>query len=393
MVPHSAPGDVLEIAVQAERGGYSLARIERVVTPGPSRRTAPCPFLPRCGGCDWQQIGYYEQVRSKAEIVAQEFRRALGVELDAAVLVEPSPLEFGYRSRVRLKVGRGGSVGFHEAASNRLVEIDKCLVADCDIEPAMRFARSLGRDLLEIEVVRKSEARQVLVGYLKKPGSDEQIKRAQRFVDADESTTGIVLRAGEWRSVIGDAGVEVEVEPGLMLRSDADLFSQVNRPQNQKLVAAVMEAAAPATQSAIIDLFCGAGNFSIPAAMHGARVIGVDSDGAAVQAAIRNARRLSLAEAQFVAMNARELAAFLHRARLHPEVVLLDPPRTGAAELMEAISRLRPARVVYVSCDVTTLVRDLRVLCEEKYRIERVRAFDFFPNTHHVEILASLVLT
>jgi 23S rRNA (uracil1939-C5)-methyltransferase len=92
-------------------------------------------------------------------------------------------------------------------------------------------------------------------------------------------------------------------------------------------------------------------------------------------------------------MNARELTAFLHRARSHPEVLLLDPPRTGAAELMEPILRLRPARVVYVSCDVATLARDLRVLCAEKYRVDRVQAFDFFPNTHHIEIVAGAVLT
>ena len=92
-------------------------------------------------------------------------------------------------------------------------------------------------------------------------------------------------------------------------------------------------------------------------------------------------------------MEARELVAFLRRARSRPQIVLLDPPRTGAAELIEPIMRLRPARVVYVSCDVATLARDLRMLCAERYRINSVRAFDFFPNTHHVEIVASAVLT
>ena len=120
---------------------------------------------------------------------------------------------------------------------------------------------------------------------------------------------------------------------------------------------------------------------------------GVDAEGAAVAAAARNAQRLGAANAQFVAMNARELAAFLLRARSRPEVVLLDPPRTGATDLMDPILRLRPARVVYVSCDVATLVRDLRALCAQRYRVERVKAFDFFPNTHHIEIATAAVLT
>jgi 23S rRNA (uracil1939-C5)-methyltransferase len=393
MVPHSVPGDLVDISIESERAGYAIGRIVRIVAPGAARRQPPCIFLPRCGGCDWQHIEYHEQVRLKAQTVVHEFRHALGVDLDPATLVEPAPSEFEYRSRVRLKVGRRGSIGLYESASNRMVEIDRCLVTDCRLESAARLARALSRDLLEIEVVRQSEARQVLVAYLKKPAVAEQIRGVRRFLESDPSTAGIVLRAGESRTVVGDAEIAIEIEPGLALRSDADLFSQVNRLQNQKLVRSALEIAAPEPQSAMLDLFCGTGNFSIPAARRGAQVTGVDADAAAVAAAARNAQLLGLAETRFVAMEARELVAFLHRARSRPEIVLLDPPRTGAAELMEPIMRLRPARIVYVSCDVATLVRDLRMLCAERYQLNRVRAFDFFPNTHHVEIVAGAVLT
>jgi 23S rRNA (uracil1939-C5)-methyltransferase len=393
MVPHSVPGDLLDVTIQSEHGGYAIGHIVRVIAPGAARRSPPCVFLPRCGGCDWQHIEYHEQVRLKAQTVVDEFRHALGVELDAATLVEPAPSEFEYRSRVRLKVGPRGAIGLYESASNRMVEIDRCLVADCRLESAGRLARALGRDLLEVEVVRQSEARQVLVAHLKKSAGAEQIRGVRRVLESDPSTAGIVLRAGESRTVVGDAEVAIEIESGVVLRSDADLFSQVNRPQNQKLVRCALEMAAPTPQCSMLDLFCGAGNFSIPAARRGAQVTGVDADAAAISAAARNAQRLGCAETRFVAMEARELVAFLHRARSRPEIVLLDPPRTGAAELMEPIMRLCPARVVYVSCDVATLVRDLRMLCAEKYRISRVRAFDFFPNTHHVEIVAGAVLT
>lgn len=393
MVPHSVPGDLVDVTIQSEHGGYAIGRIVRVVAPGAARRQPPCIFLPRCGGCDWQHIEYHEQVRLKAQTVVHEFRHALGVDLDPATLVEPAPSEFEYRSRVRLKVGRRGSIGLYESASNRMVEIDHCLVADCRLESAARLARALSRDLLEVEVVRQSEARQVLVAYLKKPAVAEQIRGVRRFLESDPTTAGIVLRAGESRTVVGDAEVAVEIEPGVTLRSDADLFSQVNRPQNQKLVRAALEMAVPEPQSSMLDLFCGCGNFSIPAARRGAQVTGVDADATAVAAAARNAQRLGLAESRFVAMEARELVAFLRRARSQPQIVLLDPPRTGAAELMEPIMRLHPPRVVYVSCDVATLARDLRMLCAERYRINGVRAFDFFPNTHHVEIVAGAVLT
>src|SRR6516165_7389609 len=310
MVPNSVPGDFLDVTIQSEHGGYAIGRILRVVSPGAARRPPPCVFLPRCGGCDWQHIEYHEQVRLKAQTLAHEFRHALGVDLDPATLLEPASSEFEYRSRVRLKVGRRGSIGLYESASNRMVEIDHCLVADCRLESAARLARALSRDLQEVEVVRQSEARQVLVAYLKKPAVAEQVRGVRRFLESDPSTAGIVLRAGESRTVVGDAEVAIEIEPGVTLRSDADLFSQVNRPQNQKLVRAALEMAAPEPQCSMLDLFCGTGNFSIPAARRGARVTGVDADPTAVAAAARNAQRLGCAETRFVAMEARELVAF-----------------------------------------------------------------------------------
>ncbi|MGC1678587.1 MAG: class I SAM-dependent RNA methyltransferase [Candidatus Binataceae bacterium] len=393
MVPDVAPGDRLEVAIRSERRDYSVGAIERIVAGGAERRAAPCPYLPRCGGCDWQQIGYPAQVGLKAQLIARELGRALGVEIDPAGLVEPAPAEFGYRARIRLKVGRGGVLGFHELGSNELIAIEHCLVAEDNLAMPSVLARALARDLSEIEVVAAGGNRTVLVGYLKKPAGAEQIERARRALEADSRIAGVVLRAGESRAILGEVEIEVEIEPGVVLRAGADLFSQVNRAQNLRLVAEVMAMAALTPGAKLLDLFCGSGNFSLPAARRGARVTGVDSDPAAVAAAARNAERMRLREAQFAAMQAHELAAFLQRARFRPDVVILDPPRTGAAALVEPIAKLGPARVVYVSCDAATLARDLRALAARGYKLSRVRAFDFFPNTHHAEIAANTVLT
>ncbi len=119
MVPHAAPGDLLEVTVVQERGGYLIARAERVLKAGAARRTPPCPYLPRCGGCDWQQIAYSEQTRFKAQVIAATLNHALGLELNPATLIEPAPAEFGYRARIRFKTGRGGRLGFYEAGSRR----------------------------------------------------------------------------------------------------------------------------------------------------------------------------------------------------------------------------------------------------------------------------------
>jgi 23S rRNA (uracil1939-C5)-methyltransferase len=392
MVPCAVAGDKLDVEIVSERRDYAVAKIREVVSASADRRAAPCPYLPRCGGCDWQHIDYGAQVRFKGEVVARELGHALGVEIDPVGLVEPAPAEFGYRSRIRLRVGAKGVLGFYEAGSNTIVEIDSCMVAEAGIRMPLHLARSLGKRVDEIEVVRDG-AREVQVAHLKKPVSDEDLRRAQNVLESDSEIAGIVLRAGTSRATVGNTTISIELESGLSIDVDADLFSQVNRAQNQKLVASVMEMAAIHDSSPVLDLFCGAGNFSLPASRRGARVTGVDDDAGAIAAAARNAERLKFRDAQFIAMKASATADFLHRARYRPEVIILDPPRTGALDLMEPIVKLRAPAVIYASCDVTTLSRDLRVLAGAGYKINRVRGFDFFPNTHHVEIAVHALLT
>ena len=393
MVPGCVPGDLLEVGVESERRGYIIARIERVIRPGPSRRIPPCPYLPRCGGCDWQQIEYAAQVRFKGQAIARELARVPGLEhlaANGAGLVQAAPAEFGYRARLRFKVGADGVVGFHEAGSRRLVPIDHCMVGDAALKTPVEFARALRCG--EIEVVA-SGARQVVVAHLLKPARRGEIDRANRIVNDDPAVAGAILKCGRDRIVLGDASVPVRLEAGLELEADADQFSQVNRAQNQRLVAAVMEMAAPAAGVNVLDLFGGAGNFSLPAARRGAVVTGADAEAAAIEAARRNALRLGFERAQFVAIKAAEMAKFLTRARSRPDAVILDPPRDGAPELIGALAAMRPGRVIYVSCDAATLARDLRGLVEAGYWIDRTGAFDFFPNTHHAEIVVRAVLT
>jgi 23S rRNA (uracil1939-C5)-methyltransferase len=392
MVAGAVAGDRLDVEIVSTRRDYAVAKINRVIRASAERRAAPCPYLPQCGGCDWQHIDYGAQVRFKGEIVARELSHALAIAIDPVGLVEPAPAEFGYRSRIRLRVGAKGVLGFYSAGSNTIVEIDSCMVAEAGIRMPLHLARSLGKRVEEIEVAR-DDAREVQVAHLKKPASEEDLRRARNVLESDSEIAGIVLRSGAHRATVGDAAISIELEPGLSIEVDADLFSQVNRAQNQKLVADVMEMAEIHESKAALDLFCGAGNFSLPASRRGARVTGVDDDAGAIAAASRNAARLKFRDAQFVAMKASATADFLHRARYRPEVIILDPPRTGAADLMEPIIKLRAPAVIYVSCDVTTLARDLRILAGAGYRIKRVRAFDFFPNTHHVEIAVQALLT
>ncbi|HEX3410027.1 MAG TPA: class I SAM-dependent RNA methyltransferase [Candidatus Binataceae bacterium] len=392
MVSHAVPGDLLEVVVTAERSDYAIARIERVVRPGANRRAAPCAYLPRCGGCDWQQIDYPAQVMLKAQLIASEFRRVLGLDLDVANLIESAPAEFAYRSRTRFQTAAGGGVGFHEAGSNAIVEISRCMVAAQPDRIPTALASALGRRCAEIEVVCDRDGEVHVASLAKRPGNAE-VARAHQVMRSDGLIRGIVLRGGGAREVVGAAKISFELEPECVIEIDADLFSQVNRAQNLRLVATVLAMAEVRDGMSVLDLFCGAGNFSLPLARRGARVTGVDADALAIAGAQNNAVRLGFKHAQFIAMMAAETARFFERAHYRPDLVIIDPPRSGALDLMPAVARLRPRAVIYVSCDATTLVRDLQSLCAGGYGIDRVRAFDFFPNTHHAEVAVRALLT
>jgi len=391
MVANAAPGDRLEVAITSRRGDVEFAAMERIIAAGPDRRLAPCPFLPRCGGCDWQHLNYAAQLRAKAELIAAGLRRA-NIDVSAENLVAPAPEEYGYRARIRMKAGRDGKLGFHQLGSNALVEIDRCLVAALSLRLPNALAAALARNLEEVEIVASGD-REVIVAMMRKPAGVAEIDRARKVLADDASIQGIILKSGRAREVIGDPAVTINVEDGLDLIVDADLFSQVNHAQNRKLVATVMAMASIERGARVLDIFCGAGNLSLPAARRGAIVNAIDSDALAIAAATKNAGRLGFADAKFIAGKALEAAQFLLRAKYRPEIAILDPPRSGAAELMESIVKLHPHAVIYVSCDVSTLARDLKILVDYGYRADQICAFDFFPNTHHVEIAAHLLLT
>jgi 23S rRNA (uracil1939-C5)-methyltransferase len=390
MIPAAVPGDVLEVEIRPHKRDYALGCIVRVVQPAPERREPPCPYATRCGGCDWQHVRYDAQARLKAEVLTAEFHHTLGIELDPDGLVEPAPAEFRYRSRVRLKTGPGGRIGFHHPGSNSFVGVEACLVAAPPIAEAARLARALGRNCTEIEVVAAQHGEVLVADLIKAPGAFER-KIARQMVES--GTPGLILRGGAIRELFGDVRITCEAESGCVIEADADLFSQVNRAQNLKLVAAVMQLAEISPLTRVLDLFCGTGNFSLPAARRTACVIGLDRDGLAIEAARANAKRMGLEGTQFIAMRAVEGLRFLLQTGYCPDVLILDPPRAGAAYVIEPMARLKPRRVIYVSCNPSTLVRDLRQLSLRGYKVSRVSAFDFFPNTHHIEIVASLLLT
>lgn len=399
-IPLTAPGDRARCRIVRRHRHYDEAELLELLQPAPERRTPPCPVFGRCGGCQWQHLPYGEQAAWKERLFAETLLRA-GVA--SAATLRPlvaAPQEFGYRGRIQYKcrfTGEGLVAGFYRHGSHYVIDTHSCLLAAPAIDRTFAWLREElphaphPEAIPQLDLSCGDDGRlSVLCHVLPEAAGATRPWLAEI---AGRGGFAAALQAGRKETidvVHGDPALTCVVdEPELTLRISAGGFSQVNPQQNRQLVAAVLAAAELAGNERILDLYCGAGNFSLPLARRAGEVVGVEEYPPAIADARVNAARLGLTNTTFRAEPAEgtlsRLGAF--------DLVLLDPPRTGAYNLMRELLAAAPRRVLYVSCDPATLARDLKPLVHNGYRVISSQPFDLFPQTWHIESLTVLERT
>jgi len=385
-VPGVAPGDHVHARLVATHRRFARAEVVSRV-PGPAHRTPPCPWVATCGGCPWQQVAYPAQLQAKATNVREILARVGGVIPRRALPILAAPDEWHYRRRIRLHVDRRGVLGYRQARSHRVVEIDDCVIADAALVAALPLARrlvpSLRTRLATLELLVNGRGAVVMHAVAAGPFAQGDAGVLADLLAGTTTIAGIALEGHDWRHDAGDVHVVVRPdERETSIAQRPEVFSQVNGEANRALVATVRAFAGPASR--VLDLFCGSGNLSLPLARDGHRVLGVDADAAAIEAA-RAAATANGLPCRFEAVPALRLLR--QQGLADADLVVLDPPRTGAAEEVVQLGRLRPRRILYVSCDPATLARDAKVLVGAGYTVDRVQPLDLFPQTPHVEIV------
>lgn len=415
LVPGVLPGETARVAVKRSHRQYLEAELGEVVEPSPERRSPPCPYAARCGGCDLQYAVYPVQLAIKQALLQELLtRHHLAAEI-LPLLAPPlsSPLEFGYRQRIRLQVV-DGRVGFFQARSRQLEPVSACLLARPEINRdwAVFVAHPawpvLARAAVALEFACNPEdGRLVVVLTLSRPVRAAQRQAAHRICLDLPEIQGIGFRA-EGRQAgpfinrdSGPSGRDTPDELLIHLPLPSEIagrplrlgvepggFSQVNEAQNRNLLGLLLAWLQPQGQEMVADLYCGMGNFSLPLALRVREVYGVDIQAAAIRRARENAAGNRIDNCRFQRLGAAAGAEALLREGIRPDIVLLDPPRGGCREVLVALGRLAPERIVLISCDPATLVRDLAGLGEHGYRCRAMQLVDMFPQTHHLETIA-----
>ena len=390
-VRHALPGERVRARVTAATATYARADAVEVLSGSPDRVQAPCPHAGpgRCGGCDYQHVSLEAQRRLKSARVEDQLRRLAGVE--RAVDVEPVPGDQGglrWRSRVRLAVDLDGRTGFRRHRSHEVEPIADCPIADSAVMATGVFA-TRWPGAAQIEVATST------VGSAGAPGGTALVTvTSRRRAQADADRPGDALHAG----LVVDgtvhrppAALETEVA-GRKFRTSPGVFWQAHIGAPAALLGAVLDGVDARPGADVVDLYAGAGLFSIPLAQvagPGGRVLAIEHDRRACEDARYNGRDLAALEVRRAAVTPSLVAAGIGR----PGALVLDPPRQGAGTpVMRAVASLAPSlrSVVYVSCDPASFGRDLRALLDAGWDLAGLRAFDLFPMTEHVELVAAL---
>lgn len=408
-VSGACPGDRVLAQVTEDRPRFIRAVTKEVLEASADRVKPPCVYFGVCGGCSWQHIAYSRQLAAKRDAVVDALER-IGRIADAESIVAqtvPSPREYGYRNKVELVTDSSSGrlvLGFHRAGSSEVVPIDRCLLLPPSLERAPKALGGAlgfiaGRSELEIERVGIRVARHtrdVEIALWTAPSGFPRAIAAKTLGQALKNTSvvRVLVKTSEHArsvsrvEVLSGNGFWRERLGGHSYAISAPSFFQVNTETAEKLVALAMDALGCDGTDRVLDLFAGAGTFTLPVAEVAGEVVAIESAGSAVRDLRRNLESAQMWADVIGGDATREIEQIGHC-----DLVLVDPPRTGLTTgIVDALSEMRPRAIVYVSCDPATLARDASSLTEKGFRLTAATPVDLFPQTYHVETVARFEL-
>ncbi len=415
-LPNAIVGERVKLRIEHACKTWAAGKITQLLERSPHRVNRECPVAKLCGGCDFQHMDYEEECRLKADRVRQALNRIGGEHLESVPLLA-APTCHGYRNKAVYPVGnKNGRVfaGFFKAGSHQIIKNEGCMILPEAIDrvkdivisyvnqnKVSAYDEATHKGLLRHIFVRQGAvSREILVCLTVNGRSIPQEKRLIGALQAVPGFTTLVLSVYKkpGNSVLGDEFVTLygpgyieDTLCGLHFRLSARSFYQVNHHQAQRLYEAAIAQAGITKSDTVLDLYCGVGTITLCMARAAGKVIGVEVIAQAVDDARENARRNGLENAEFLCGDAGQAALALEKQGVNIDVAVVDPPRKGLSpDTIEALHRMAPRRIVYVSCDPATLARDVAIFKEKGYAVAAVQAADLFPRCAHVEAICLL---
>jgi len=390
-IPGAIPGETVDIEMIDNRKFFARARLIEVLKPSPDRTEPPCQHYFACGGCSYQHVSYPRQLQLKGQVVQDAIKRIGGIEVKVEpVLGMADP--WHYRNKVEWHTGNFGgnlSMGYFRPGSQEIVPIETCLLISKGMEDISRYLRE---DLANLRVpegcritVRQSSYNHEIMLIFSATGA-RNIDYA-RLLNHQEVVSIYSLENGKLQLHYGDSVLKERIED-IDFEISPLAFFQVNPAQTRVLVNKILEYGSLQQHCSLLDAYCGTGSIALNASKSVRRVVGVENNRQAIKDAKRNAYANGITHCKFIKGACEEIVPRLDE---HFDVVVLDPPRAGCKrELIDAVIKNEPLRIVYVSCNPSTLARDLAIMVKSDYQVNIVQPIDMFPQTSHVEVATLL---
>ncbi|MEL6249897.1 MAG: 23S rRNA (uracil(1939)-C(5))-methyltransferase RlmD [Cyanobacteria bacterium J06627_15] len=415
-VPNTVPGDQHKVKLIKLKPNYAVGKSVALMEPSPHRIRPACIVADKCGGCQWQAVDYAQQLIAKQQQVADALARIGGfndLTLDPILAAEP----LSYRNKATYPLARSQQgtlkAGYYRAGTHQIVNLNQCPIQDDRLDPLLAgIKQSIQANSWSIYNEERHRGRlrhlalrvghhtgECLVTLVSTSPITGLEDAAQQWLETYPGLVGVCLNLNsdktnvvfgqETRCVAGQAYL-TENFLGLQLRIGPTTFFQVNTAQAERLVQVILDELALTPTDTVVDAYCGIGTLTLPLARQAGYCIGLESQAAAIEQARHNA---AINQIKSVDFRVGPVETQLAEAANAADVVVLDPPRKGCAPaVLTALLAAKPARIAYMSCNPTTLARDLKILCNDGgYRLTRVQPADFFPQTAHVECVAFLV--
>ncbi len=401
-VDGALPGEVVLCQTTKRTSKYDTAKVLEVLDASDDRVQPRCPAAGVCGGCSLQHMNIASQIQARQKILLDNLKQVGKVE-PGAILSPLQGAHWNYRRKARLGVKlvpkKGGVlVGFREKQSGYLAVMDSCEVLDERFSQLIVPLRelidkiSIAKRIPQIEIAAGDNAGILVFRHLE-PLSESDMETLKDF--GQRHNLSIMLQSGGPDSIVALYPEKIELleyrldEWDVSIRFWPSNFTQINAEINKLMIAKVLELLAPEDNDNVLDLFCGLGNFTLPLSRIAHHVTGIEADHTLVEMAHENALYNSIANAEFITADLYDVpldGSWLHHKW---DRILLDPPRSGAIEVIDRLPNLRPKRIVYVSCNPATLARDSGILVHKhSYNLTATGIMDMFPHTKHVESIA-----
>ena len=370
-VPFALPGERVRARIVEQKRGFARAALVEVLRPSAERIPPRCAHFAACGGCHYQHLPYENQLQAKQDILRDQFARIGKISDPPLRPIVPAPAAWNYRNHIQFHLDEQGRLGFQSAGGGGVVPVTECHLPVASIDPAWRGLEFDPQSGIERVGLRAGDADELMLVL----ESDDDPPEME-----SEAGLSIVHLNGEHGVVLAGSDHLVLSVRGRPFRVSAGAFFQAHTAMAAALVEHVL-GLAPERMGTVLDVYCGVGLFSAFLAARCEQLIGVEADQAA-----GDDFAINLDEFENVALYQAAAEQVLPGLDARPDLALVDPPRAGLDRaVVDALVRLGPERLIYVSCDPSTLARDAARLLAQGYRLEQVTPFDLFPQTYHVE--------